>query len=317
MKLSRRQGLLWAAAALGGCAAEPAVQGPAPAAGQPAVWRTLRGGYLVDTLPGVGLPRPPASGMFVRWTAPSALALRGQELLVADRAGARLWRCDAWGSAMTAVAGAPVLPGLALALGLDYAAWVLDSAARQVLRFGRDGRLLQSWTLGLDQPTPVDLLLLDGGHTLLVADGLGGRWTEQRGPGSLVREVVPQAADGRRVMSVAALAPGPQGQVLVLDRLNAVVHVCTRGGRVQASLGQGDLLQPVALAAGRSGLVFVIDAQDQSLKLLQPGQPVRRFSAAQLGLQQLGALAADGDLLAVSDPVGGQVQLLDWGRVVP
>jgi streptogramin lyase len=285
---------------LAGCAA-PAGEPQRPAAaGTPLRWRTLQGGRL-------SAPAP-AGNMLVRWLSPGPLALRGLELLVADRSPARLWRADLAADLVTAVAGAPVGPGTALALGPDLAAWVLDPAARRVLRFARDGRLLDSRPVDLSLPSPVGLVLADGGATLLLADGQGAQWSEQRGSRDFVRVVAPEREGGRRISGVDALAPGQRG-LWVLDRLAGAVHEVTRDGRVLRSLGQGTLAQPVALAVDRLDRVYVHDAQDHSIHRLAADSPAQRWTAAMLGVQQIGGLAVDGLTMALSDPLSGAVLL--------
>ena len=308
--LQRRAWLL--AAGLVACAAAPDTPNtpttPLPAAGRPQPWRVLLGDFLSPALPAAGAPPRAASGMFVRWLSPGALALRGADLLVADAGSGRLWRVDLAANAVTGIAGAPAGRGVALALGPDLSAWVLDPVARQVLRFARDGRLLQSHGIGLEMPSPVALALADGGLTLLLADGLGAQWTEQRGPGGLVRAVAPESGSGRRINGADGLALGRDG-VFVLDRLAGAVHRVSRAGAVLQTLGQGSLMQPVALAVDRNDRVYVHDAHDDSIRRLAPGQAVQSWTAAELGVQRIGGIAVDGLVLALSDAVVGSVVL--------
>jgi hypothetical protein len=291
---------------LAGCASAPDTPPPQP--GRPVPWRTLQGGFLAPALPPVGTPPRLGSGMFVRWMSPTALALRGMELLVADLGTQRLWRADVAGNAVTGIAGAPVSPGVALALGPDLSAWVLDPSTRQVLRFARDGRLLQTHRIGLDTATPVALALADGGQTLLLADGLGASWSEQHGPGGVQRSVAPERPGSRRISGVDGLAQGRDG-VWVLDRLAGAVHRVSRQGAVLQTLGQGDLMQPLALAVDRLDRAYVLEGQDGSVKRVSASAPLQRWSAAELGVQKVGGLAVDGLMLAVSDSLAGNVVL--------
>ena len=41
--------------------------------------------------------------------------------------------------------------------------------------------------------------LADGGATLLVADGMGAQWSEQRGASGIVQKIAPQSDSGARV----------------------------------------------------------------------------------------------------------------------
>lgn len=314
MVSTRRLWLLAAAAAatgLAGCASEPPEGGAAPARAEPllAPLRSVGGGFLAPATPGVGLPARP-SGLFAKLASPGALALRDAELLVADVVTGRLWRVDLGAGTFTAVADAPVGAQTALALGADGSAWVLDPGARRVLRFARDGRLLQTWRAERELANPVALALADGGATLLLADGAGAAWSEQRGPGGIVQMVRP-VRDGTRVSGVDALAPAPGG-LFVLDRLAGAVHLVGRDGAVQATLGRGVLKQPQALAADRSGRAFVLDGAD--LVVLQRDRPPRALALAGLGVQRAGGLAGDGAQLAIADALTGQVLLFRVGR---
>ena len=316
--LSRRALLralgLSGAAGLAGCAAAPKTA--APVAGQPVHWRTIQGGFLAPAPLPAGTPPRLPSGMFVRWTAPAAVALRGADLLLADLGTARLWRADLAGNVVTGIAGAPVGVGVALALGPDLSAWVLDPGSRQVLRYSRDGLLLQSQRIGLTTSRPVGLALADGGLTLLLADGAGAQWSEQRGPGGLLITVAPERAGGHRISGVDGLALGRDG-VFVLDRLAGVVHRVSRQGAVLQTLGEGELKQPVALAVDRQDRVYVHDALDGSIKRLAAGAPVQRWTAGVLGVQRIGGLAVDGLMLAVTDALSGSVVLHSFMHEAP
>lgn len=292
---------------LAGCASEPgAGQATRPAAVGPLTpWRVVTGGFLTPPQP-PGAPPRPGSGMFVKLIAPQAIALRGPDMLVADTGTARLWRLDSALNHASGIAGAPVTLGTALAIGPDLSAWVLDPATRQVLRFARDGRLLTTQRVPTALPSPVAITLADAGATLLVADGLGAQWSEQRGASGIAREVPPQSGGGVRVSGVDGLAVGDAG-LFVLDRLGASVHRMARDGRVQATLGKGELMQPSALAADRQGRVYVIDDAQRTLVVLREGAPTQRLAAADLGLQRLAGIAIDERILALSDSLLGQV----------
>jgi len=302
----RRRTLL-ACALLDGCAADPST--PAAAHGDALLspWRTLQGGYLTPPTPGVGLPLRPGSGMFVKLMAPGPLALRGSDLLVGDLASGRLWRIDTMTNAMTGIAGAPVGPGTALLLGPDLSAWVLDAGARQVLRFGRDGRLLQTFRAS-PGALPSGIALADGGNVLLQADGALGQWSELRAVGSLAVALRP-ARDSGALLHVDAVAIGVMNprEVIVLDRSAGAVHVVQRDGRILRTLGEGELRQPQAIAVDRRDRVFVVESNLRSLRVLQAGAPSIELGAQQLGVQQIGGIAIDDALLAVSDRLVGQV----------
>ena len=190
---------------------------------------------------------------------------------------------------------------------------MLDGVSRQVTRFARDGRPMQTYRAGNTAPAPVGIALADGGATLLMADAALRHWLEFRPIGSFSTAVVPDA-----VRSLAGAAGAVHGvdaiatsrdSVVVLDRSAGAVHVMHRDGQIQGRLGEGDLKQPVALAADRYGRVFVLDAQDDALVLLRVGRAAQRITAQALRVQRIGGIAVDESLLAVSDPLTGQVVL--------
>jgi len=198
-----------------------------------------------------------------------------------------------------------VTPTTALALGPDLSAWVLDGVSRQVLRFLRDGRLLQTYRAGNASLSPSGMALADGGATLLLADDSLRQWLEFRPVGSFATPVVPAG----ELRGVDGIAVGGE-TVFVLDKARAVVHALRRDGALLATLGEGELKQPVAIAADRFARVAVVDAQDRSVKLLAPGQPAQVFSAESLRVQQIGGIALDDRSLAVSDRAAGAVVIL-------
>ena len=281
-------------------------------------WRSVGGGFLAAPAPGTGFgvaPRP-SGGAFVKLVAPTVLALAGNDLLIVDSGTARIWRVDLGLNTFTPIANpsaAPATPGTALAIGPDLSAWVLDGVSRQVTRFARDGRPMQTYRAGNTAPAPVGIALADGGATLLMADAALRHWLEFRPIGSFSTAVVPDA-----VRSLAGAAGAVRGvdaiatsrdSVVVLDRSAGAVHVMHRDGQIQGRLGEGDLKQPVALAADRYGRVFVLDAQDDALVLLRVGRAAQRITAQALRVQRIGGIAVDESLLAVSDPLTGQVVL--------
>lgn len=310
--LRRRLLLVVPAAWLTGCAQAPADDGDRArersADGLLLAWRSINGGFLAPPGPVLGIPARPGTGMFVKLIAPTGLALRGNDLLVVDSGAARLWRLDLGLNTIGAVGGAPTAPGTAVALGADLSAWVLDAAAAQVLRFARDGRLLQTFRAGAAASAPASFALVDGGAALLLADRALPRWAELRGVGAIAVEIRPGdgAEAGPRSVDAIALAGD---EVLVLDRLAAVVWRVQRDGRLRGRLGDGVLTQPTALAADRAGRVFVVEAAGQALVVLAAGEPPRRFEPRELGVVQIGGIAIDERLLAVADRIGGAVVL--------
>lgn len=323
---TRRAFVAATAQALAGCADVP--PDPQAAAARDATGlaapRVLMGGFLappMPLLPGALPPARPGTGAFVRFFSATALAVRGAVLLVADPAAGRLWRVDLGFNTVSGVAGAPAGgmpgggPGLHLALGADESAWVLEPGSRQLLRFARDGRLLQTFRA---PATAGGFALADAGATVLMAEPTPAQWVEQRVVGGVAVAVRPQAADGgdAGLGSADVIAVGGV-QVLLLDAARGVVHRVQRDGRVLQTLGAGVLKQPTAMAVDRLGRVWVLDGGARLLQVLWPDGRTRTLDAAALRLQLIGGLAVDERTLALADRLTGQVLLYplpgaDW-----
>ncbi len=286
--------------------APPRSEAPAGGAVELGAPRSVNGGVLAGPGAAFGMPQQPGSGAFVRLVAPTAIALRGNDLLIVDPGTARVWRADLGFNTLSVVAGVPAVSSTAVALGPDLAAWVLDGVARQVQRVGRDGRPLQTFRATQDSPAPTAFALADAGATLLLADAGLRQWLEVRGVGGVAPVVVPRTDAGETPRGVDAIAQSGD-LVYLLDRAAALVHVVRRDGRVIGRLGEGQLKAPVALAADRAGHVAVLDAHDNAVKFLREGAPAQVFDAARLRVQVLGGIALDDAALAVSDRVAGQV----------
>lgn len=301
----------WGAVWLGGCAGDPTADpASAPATGGTPRFATptrmFLGGFMAP--PSALQPTRPGTGMFVKLRAPTALALRGQELLVADSATAQLWRADLILNTLMPVPGAPVGPGTQLELAADYSAVVLDPGARQVLRFGRDGKLQQTFSTRTAAPSPSTLVMVDGSLTPLVGDATLGQWAELRSGGSVALAIRPHRGDGRAAARVDAMAAHRSG-LFVLDRLAASVHRVDRQGLIGQSWTHPELAFGGTLAVDRDARIFVADAQGRHLLVLTPGGEPRLLPAVELGVQQIGGMALDDRTLALSDRLVGQVVL--------
>lgn len=300
---------LSALAGLAGCASgDDATRAAKPASSRPRgpVTRTITGGFLSPPSPVFGVPARPGTGVFARFVSPAALALRGSDLLVLDRGLQRVWRVDVALGTMSAITGAPSDPGTAFALGGDLSAWVLDGFGSRVLRFARDGKLMQTLRLAAPLASPGSITLLEGEATLLVAAG-SPRWVEMRTLGGIATEVALRGEDGAPLVAQADAIASLGRELFVLDRAAARVLVARRDGTVIARLGEGALKQPQAIAADRDGVAYVLDGFDRSVKRLTRDGRVSTLEARDLGVTQPSGIAVDERWLAVADSVAAQV----------
>lgn len=291
-------------------------------------WRTISTGQIaapagafgVPSLPGLPSLPAPMGGAPIRLVGPVALALRGGSLLVADAGLGRLIRIEpnlpAW-TVLPPVAGLAISPRTVVALGTDASLWALDGPSRMLLNLSAGGQVIRRVDLGAaGLGSPVGFALAGFGQRIVVADDSRGRWVELRGgllvepmpmPGDAATDPRSDAVDA--VDATDAIAASTD-RIYLLDRRRARVRVVALAdGRSLQTLGEGELRQPVALAADARGRLAVLDAQDGSVHLHVPGQPVLRLGAAELRVRLPVALAMDDGWLAVADRSGGVVQL--------
>lgn len=312
MHLPRRS-LLALPLAIAGCALPATRSAPGPQPASPgrvslALVRSVSGGFVSQAMPVLGGPLQPGGGPLTTLVAPTAVALQDQDLLIADSGNRRLWRHDLALNALVPLPEVTVRPSTMVALATDLSAWVLDGPGGPVRRFARDGRLLQTFRFGTEAAAAAGLALADLGATALVADTGLRQWLELRSLGVVSGPVRPRDGEGRPVAVDAIAAAGRQ--VWVLDRVAGRVHQVDRAGRVMATLGEGALKQPVAIAADPAGRVWVLDAFDRSLTLLHAARPAQVFDATAWRGRQPAAIATDGRSLAVADRLGAQVVVL-------
>jgi DNA-binding beta-propeller fold protein YncE len=219
------------------------------------------------------------------------VAQRGTDrpVLVFDRAGRQV---GSWGE------GALAEPHYINA-GREGAILVADRDAHQVLRFDRDGRLVQAlgrrhWP-ALDAPFnhPTAAAQADDGE-IYVADGYGNS------------NVHRFAADGRLIGSWGgagrvpgafttphAIALDRRGRVLVADRENNRVQLFDRDGNFLAEWG--DFYHPMQIWIDDRDLVFVTDQIPRISLLTLDGELVGRCRGAINGAHGLSG-DADGNL---------------------
>lgn len=304
-----RRGLqLVALMLLAACASEPL---PRTDDGAPRLAaRTVSGGFLAAPLPLTGAPALPGSGAFVRLQQPTAIALRDGELLVVDAAAGRIFRIDRALNTLLPLpaAAAAALPSTRVALAADHSAFVLDATARRVLRFARDGRLLQTLR---PEPLaePVDLALSPDAAELWLADATLAQISRLSFASGILQPMRVTRADGAGLAQVGALVATRDG-LWLLDRASGALQKLSADGRVQQIIGRPQVEAPASIAVDRHGRLYVAEPMVGRIRVFRDGEVEREFSAAALGVQRIGLIAVDGDELAVVDALVGQIRLL-------
>ncbi len=272
-----------------------------------APWHTINGGFIGAPSPQTGVPVRPGVGAFVRLVAPSAVAVRGNDVLIVDPGAGRVFRYDIALNALITLAGVPATPETRVALAPDLSAYVLDTGARQLLRFARDGRLLQTFRPD-PLATPADFALGADNVSIQLIDRTTLQLAQITQVGASVLPLRPQHEDGSAMGPLAAIAVGRAGTYL-LDANAGVVVLVDRDGRVQRAFGKGQLTLPGALAVDRFERVYVTEPAARSIKIFREGALVQTLTPEVLRLGSVGGIGAGDGMLVVSDPDNGQIGL--------
>lgn len=311
---SARYACALAATLFAGCAdlpeAAPGARADAPA--QHLDWLrrgpVITGARLVPNVDPGGLPAKPLGRGYVNFLRPTALAARGQDLLIADEGLRAVYRYTTTTLSVTPIPGETAPLNTRVAIGPDLSAFVLDPYSGNVRQYSRGGRLMLEYAETLRPNRVADIAVDPRSGRLLAQDGLENRLLLFN-PAGRVAEVLGHTpgrieADDPKVLGRGGVAASERGY-FVIDGACSCVVAFARDGRRLESVGPR-LRLPGPIAADAHGRVLVVDRFDNSLHLLAGGQ-TRVASAASLGLVQLSAIAIDGNQLYIADAAAARI----------
>lgn len=314
----------WLAAIAGLALAACAVQDRAAEAGGDAAragasrvlvpQQTFSGARLAPGADPTGAPLPRAGAApFTAFVHPVAAAAQGNDLLIADSGAGRVFRFDLALNVMAVVQPAPAALGTRLAVGPDFALYVLDQPRRRVLRLGRNGQLQATFADAVNLSRPVAFGVDDIRGQVLVADELYRHLVAFHPLGGAPQVIHLRGDDRNRVLSIAAIALA-RDAIHISDPLCRCVAVAGRDGAVRATYGHQEIGQPGAIAIDRHERVFVADVLDGGIKVFAAGRLIDNIPAAAIGVREVRDLSVSGSRLVVADGVGARVVVM---RIAP
>ncbi len=218
--------------------------------------------------PGFTPPLPLTQPRFVQ---PVQFASSIGEAFVADPGRAGILRVNLATEAVSKFAELPPTRIGGLFVDRWQSVYVAEPARRRVVRYGRDGvvdRMFQD-TRALAEPIDV---VADETDRIYVADAVTARIVVFNLAGEVIDVLGGRAGSRWPFAGIVALAGGPLG-LYGVDSTTGRVHVVTRSGEPQFSLGAGRLRLPVAVAVDRFGRVFVADQYENRVHVFEPDTP--------------------------------------------
>ncbi len=299
--------LLWAAMLiLAACAVKPALARPSgPAATYPLVpLQTITGGWLVARVDPNGVPLPDSLKKFRALVYPTAVAARANDLYIADAGTRRIYRFDFDLQGLIELPRVGADTATRIQVAPDFSLYVLDTARSELVRFMRGGRELQKITSPLSTARLTDFAVDESMGRIYATDQLNQQLLLLHPIG---HTGIPLSASSTGEVRVLGAVAVTRDVLYVVDSGAAAVVAFTREGRLLGRLGEGDLIQPRAVAVDRYERIFVIDGFDHALKVFRDGRLVHRIEAGKLGLNDITALTLDRDRLYLADGPGAKV----------
>ena len=275
-------------------------------------WTTIKGAWVAaPPSPFSTQPQPPKPTGFLSWQMPVAVAARGNYVYVADAGRRLIYRYDQMAQILAPFTSYASGLESGIAVARDLSLYVIDSNARQVLRFSSEGRLLQKFGNDMELARPVAVVLDDSTGNIAVADGLYGHVVMFNSLGRVLHVFKP--IEGA---NISAMAQGPQSLYL-LDSLGRQVVVMGLDGADRFTFGQDTLKMPGAIAVDRFSRVFVSDRFDNSIKIFELGKLVASVGTTgtiRASFNRITHLYIDQDTLYVADSLNARIQTF---RITP
>lgn len=295
MKRLALAGVIALAACAGG---EPVRDDAAPARA------AITGGWPGSRSDAIARPLPGANRLLLRQ--PVGVAAAGNEVVIVDAGLRQLLRYDLTLDTLTPLASFATLHAepVGLAIGPERSIYVADPGRRRVLRYARDGRLLQTFfdDVHLVRPSAV---VVDNAGNVIVADRSLRQLVYFNPLGATLRVV----DAGAGFSAVGALA-GDAARAYLLDPQGRRV-LLLQDARVAQTIDLASIRLPGALAVDRDGTLFVAERADNTVRALREGREVARYARANgAPFADISALAVDEGRLYVADRVAGRVHVL-------
>ncbi len=249
-------------------------------------------------------------------------------LLVTDPALACLFRFDRAhrrADVLGTTGAVPLKQPLGLGVGPDGTAYVADVGLKKVVALGADGKLVAVYGKAGELENPTDAELSPDGARLFVADSKAHRVVVfDRASGQRLTAFGERGEGEGQFNFPSALAFDADGNLLVVDQINARVQVLSQEGQFVekfGALGVGfaNFTRPKDVAVDELGYTYVTDAAFGNVQIFDVDRRLLTFvgtSGEQPGQFRIASgVAVHKERFAVVDQLGHRVQVFRY--IVP
>jgi sugar lactone lactonase YvrE len=250
-----------------------------------------------------------------------AFDLEGR-ILVTDWGNVALIRFDRENRKMDVFGtkGAVPLKGpLGLHVGPDGTIFVADGGSRRVVAFDSEGEVVAVYGTAGDLVNPTDAVLSPDGKRLFVTDSKAHKIVVfDAETAELLSSFGGPGAEEGQFSFPTSLTFGAEGDLFVVDQVNARIQLFTPGGEYLDQFGSrgkgyGQFARPKDVAVDEYGMIYVTDNAFNNVQLFdadfslltfigEGGRDPGRFNGAS-------GVAVRGDLFAVVDQLGHRIQV--------
>ena len=243
-------------------------------------------------------------------------------VLVTDSALGALLRFDQKQRRMDVIGtkgSTPLKTPLGLAVGIDGTIYVADVGVKKVLAFEDGGALKTAYGKAGDLANPTGVALSPDQKKLYVADSKEHRIAVfDVATGALLKTFGKKGSGEGELYFPTSLAFSRQGELCVVDQMNARIVVFTQDGDFVDAFGEtgttfGKFVRPKDIALDDDGLIYVTDAAFSNVQIFANDLRLLTYVGAngtKPGEFQLASgIATRGNEFAVVDQINRRVQL--------
>lgn len=271
--------------------------------------------YPLEIITGGSMGNAVVGNEHHRLQRPVAVAVRDHDLYIVDADQELLFLYDTLSGRMSVLKelrGVVTGEVADIYVAADRSFYLADSAGRRVLRFDRNGRLVQTFQDALNLSRPVAISVDETTGDVYVADGVFDHVLVFNSAGELWRKMGDRGQEEGEFLNITAMTRGADG-VYVTARLGIRGQVLDQEhGQFRYAFEENSLVFPNSIAVDLDGRAYVGDFFDNSIKIFEHGRLVATVGgtgASPGRFKGIADLSLQNGFLYVADSLNGRIQV--------